>query len=646
MPVDNIDTATIEKRPADDAADDCEAGINSSNNDNNEVIAVDKVDDDFSVDKDILTPLEVTAPEVDENYVRGTCTDRENRDLQSLIEFKYDRVRYTKDSVSTRKQYKTKDGIALQIYQGELLLPETSFSFIVASDPWGDTRITFYIAWIVWCLQITLLSLLTYDNYKTTSETLGGSINRFGFPVEASTEVIVSQYISVFLMAVTSSEIPGAVSQILRGYDTRKPMFDHAFPNTKNKKQKWHLHNLLRVVEGLFAIIAAFITIMQETTVRNVLLSFSTLQAITNLDNIAYRLCLQGFLGMNARAGAIHVIVAKYNYDAYKLPSETKFCGYGSRRVAYLDGKLRYLIMILFVAVAWLSTSIIVINQSKGNYRCSQKIINEDYYKKVEGRCSEYISSQTSSEKVPVGGDKSKSDVPLVVAVKEKADTSISWAIIDPDTMKSVKNAYSSGESLIGGTGKFIDGVYLYYTCLPRNISGVWAIKRAGNTTDEKFFESRSGIYKLKSGVSIDGLEGGEEVCVDDSKKDDEGENIKRSHLIGKYFGACNYDINIGDGKCHDKHNTPECAFDGFDCLVDTKPTVSLDGDITETEGATGDSDVKQNEGGFVEDDLSNATGPIEASQNDTLTLPKPTEVTDIVNGTVTIVEEAINKLP
>ena len=88
----NIDTATIEKRPADDAAEDCEVGINSSINDNNEeVIAIDKEVDD-SADKDILTPLEVTAPE--ENYVRGTCTDHENRDLQSLIEFKYDRVRY------------------------------------------------------------------------------------------------------------------------------------------------------------------------------------------------------------------------------------------------------------------------------------------------------------------------------------------------------------------------------------------------------------------------------------------------------------------------------------------------------------------------------------------------------------------------
>ena len=638
----NIDTATIEKRPADDAAEDCEVGINSSINDNNEeVIAIDKEVDD-SADKDILTPLEVTAPE--ENYVRGTCTDHENRDLQSLIEFKYDRVRYNKDSVSKRKQYKLKDGIALQIYQGELLLPETSFSFIVASDPWGDTRITFYIAWIVWCLQITLLSLLTYDNYRTTSETLGGSTNRFGFPVEASTEVIVSQYISVFLMAVTSSEIPGAVSQILRGYDTRKPMFDHAFPNTKNKKQKWHLHNLLRVIEGLFAIIAAFITIMQETTVRNVLLSFSTLQAITNMDNIAYRLCLQGFLGRNARTGAIDVIVAKYNYDAYKLPSETKFCGYGSRRVEYLDGKLRYLIMLLFVTCAWLSTSIIVINQSKGNYRCSQKIIDEDHYKKVEDYCSDWISSPTSSEKVLVEGDTSMSDVPFVLAVKEEINTQIDWVIVDPDTTEGIKGAYGGPErkSIVKGTGKFVDGIYLYYTCLPRNISGVWSIERTGKATDEtEIVESRSGIYKLKSGVSIDDKEGGEEICVDVSKVYDKGGNRTKSkqiHLIGNRFSSCSSYDDIGDGTCDNEHNTIECAWDGLDCLNEANTSITDVGDSVES----------SEESAIVDEDDFNTTAPEapSSSKNDTLTLPKPTEVTDIVNGTITIVEEAINKLP
>jgi len=344
-------------------------------------------------------------------------------------------------------------------------------------------------------------------------------------------------------------------------------MFDHAFPNTKNKKQKWHIHNLLRVVEGLFAIIAAFITIMQETTVRNVLLSFITLQAITNLDNIAYRLCLQGFLGMNARAGAIHVIVAKYNYDAYKLPSETKFCGYGSHRVAYLDGKLRYLIMLLFVTCAWLSTSIIVINQSKGNYRCSQKIIDEDHYDTVKEYCRGRVSSLDGEfkEKLPEGGDTSISDVPLVVAVKGKANLRISWTIRDPDMKIIYPNRAYGNTTLIRGTGKFVDGVYLYYTCIPRNITGVWTIGGRTEETESELFGSLTGIYKLKSGVSIDGRAEEMEICVDDAKfKVDEGGSITQSHVIGN---SCQEDItNRDNANCTEDFNTPECAYDGLRC--------------------------------------------------------------------------------
>ena len=44
MAAKNIDTATLEKRSAIDDADDCEVGVNSTTND--EVIAIDKDDDD------------------------------------------------------------------------------------------------------------------------------------------------------------------------------------------------------------------------------------------------------------------------------------------------------------------------------------------------------------------------------------------------------------------------------------------------------------------------------------------------------------------------------------------------------------------------------------------------------------------------
>ena len=64
-------------------------------------------------------------------------------------------------------------------------------------------------------------------------------------------------------------------------------MFDHAFSNVSHKKVRWYTHNLLRITLGIYSLVGAFLAIMQETTVRGVLLSFATLQSITNLDGVA-----------------------------------------------------------------------------------------------------------------------------------------------------------------------------------------------------------------------------------------------------------------------------------------------------------------------------------------------------------------------
>ena len=128
-------------------------------------------------------------------------------------------------------------------------------------------------------------------------------------------------------MIVKATDIPEAYSQMFRGYDARRAMFEHAFPNTKKKKLKWHLHNQMRLVKGAFGYISGLFLILQQNTMRDLLVSFPTLTAVTSLDDIAFTLCLNGFLGRKARAGAINVVTAKYNYDAYKLPSFT-ICGF------------------------------------------------------------------------------------------------------------------------------------------------------------------------------------------------------------------------------------------------------------------------------------------------------------------------------
>jgi len=96
------------------------------------------------------------------------------------------------------------------------------------------------------------------------------------------------------------------------------------------------------------------------------------------------------------------------------------------------------------------------------------------------------------------------------------------------------------------------------------------SIERSGQDYSD-FFLGLSEVYKIKSEVSIDGREAGEEICVDDtqvySTKRGRRRFHEQSHLIGDLFSKCAYDINFGDGECNEEYNTVECAYDGLRCL-------------------------------------------------------------------------------
>ena len=136
------------------------------------------------------------------NNVEGPDADHKNSDLESLLVQRYvhDEVPNNEnDAVQRLYQYQAKDGVTIRLFAGHLLLPESSLSFIVASDPCGETRSAFYIAWLVWCFQIVLLALLFYDNIVTRRERYDNS-NIFGLDVETNTFIIVSKFIATFLM--------------------------------------------------------------------------------------------------------------------------------------------------------------------------------------------------------------------------------------------------------------------------------------------------------------------------------------------------------------------------------------------------------------------------------------------------------------
>ena len=359
---------------------------------------------------------------------------------------------------------------------------------------------------------------------------------------------------------------------MFRGYDARRAMFEHAFPNTKKKKLKWHLHNQMRLVKGAMGWFSGLILILQQNTVGDLLLSFPTLTAVTSLDDIAFTLCSNGFLGRSARTGAINIATAKYNYDAYKLPSFT-ICGYDLTRSAtrwQLDSKIRLLTMIFLVLMSWQRTlDICVLNQLAGSFRCSQKIIDESLYNAAKDFCSERKTLRNTTSFVLVSeGEESISDVPFVVAVRQRETPSVSWTIRDLTMQKLETGPY--GNIFEGKTDASVNGfgnVYLYYTCLPHDFNGIWSIERRGQD-DSNFFLGLSEMYKIKSELPIDGYREGEEICVDNTQVYSlKRGSIQQSHVIGDLFRECAHEITFEGGECNEEYNAVDCAYDGLRCL-------------------------------------------------------------------------------
>ena len=78
-----------------------------------------------------------------------------------------------------------------------------------------------YFLEVVWDFQFFLLSTLITDIVREEHDGITKLLFGIALPVTTCSQVIGAQYMSVFLMVVTSSSISTAISQILRGYEAR-----------------------------------------------------------------------------------------------------------------------------------------------------------------------------------------------------------------------------------------------------------------------------------------------------------------------------------------------------------------------------------------------------------------------------------------
>ena len=81
-------------------------------------------------------------------------------------------------------------------------------------------------------------------------------------------------------------------------------------------KWKFHVANLCRGIDGMFSLLVNFVILLKATEVLSLFLNFAALQFLQTIDNIALRLCADGYLSERLEIVANQVMTTK-------LPNKT-----------------------------------------------------------------------------------------------------------------------------------------------------------------------------------------------------------------------------------------------------------------------------------------------------------------------------------
>jgi len=76
-------------------------------------------------------------------------------------------------------------------------------------------------------------------------------------------------------------------------------------------KWKFHVANLCRGIDGMFSLLVNFIILLKATEVLSLFLNFAALQFLQTIDNIAVRLCADGYLTLRLESVANQVMTTK-----------------------------------------------------------------------------------------------------------------------------------------------------------------------------------------------------------------------------------------------------------------------------------------------------------------------------------------------
>jgi hypothetical protein len=186
------------------------------------------------------------------------------------------------------------------------ILPQDTYSFFaIAKTRKGCPELSLGLAIFVLVLQVVTLTFLALDvvdreNYD----------NPLGMPPGVDWTVQVCQLIALFITVITQDEVRVSLNVLVDGYPETEAAFG-AIGCKDTSKAKWFISAILRLFAGMYSLLLTFILIITSNEVRDLLLNFTAVEFISNVDDTIFLLSTWGYFGPRALKDANKIVDAK-----------------------------------------------------------------------------------------------------------------------------------------------------------------------------------------------------------------------------------------------------------------------------------------------------------------------------------------------
>ena len=212
--------------------------------------------------------------------------------------------------------------------------PKDTYSFFICCPTFSWP---FWFAAIVWCIQIGLYYLVLADRMVPTAvhqlEATGSSNrNIFNVPGNVPESVRTAQIISIFIAIVLQNDLHVAMERIDEGFLELRGRGQYI-------KFRWYLSYALRFVQGVLGVCAAFVLIIQESNVFELMLNLTGLVFISELDDIAFQLGLTSYFGHQIHVVTCRIAAAADTGDTRISAAKTESKNTAAMRLSFVDAE-------------------------------------------------------------------------------------------------------------------------------------------------------------------------------------------------------------------------------------------------------------------------------------------------------------------